>query len=807
MRLLVLSNGPVPYGPRVVVEGGGLRCWGLARGLQAHGHEVTVGVDAAFGDLELVAEGLRVTSFRRDEALIRLMEHMDAVIVSYCMGGTTEYVVSHLPDGVLLVGDAYVPIHVEVSARDATDVELEQREFMADLPRWNSALQRCDLLLVASEEQRLYYTGLLAALGRVTPMSYRDTRMLLTPFGVHGDEVPPAERDRSDGSLRALWFGGVYPWFDASALIGSVRLATARGVPVTLTMAGAKNPFVRHGHFVEHADAAIELAEASGDVQLLPWLPYAERGRAYETSDVIVSLNTIGPENAFSWRTRVVDYIWSGLPLLTNGGDPLAERLIAAGAAMRLSAATPEAVADALETLHREPERLVRMRQVMAAQRRTLDWQRCVEPLALALAAGILPLEPVEMPAAGAFGAAPGAAVAPTTVTQARVAAARTYALRARRHARAYGVARTAVMAARVLSSKVPKPTPAAAAPHMWIISHQLDTSGAPKVALDVAADARRALGRGRVTVLCFPPVAASRQAEARRAEVPVKVLQRGMPLPLLRPHDTVVLNSLAIPKDVINDVLWRLEHGRLAGVQWFVHEDQPQRWWDPGLVPRVAALVEAGLLRLLVPSQQMQARHAKHLWLDRGVDLVPLRIEVPDRLRGARGPEAFDRLVFHLTGAAHDGRKGHTAALAAFQELVLTTDMGDRSRWRDFELQMIGLGEDFASGELRHLGPAVLGDRFRTFDAEPHDEALRLMSKANVVLCCAVYEAFGLYISESMAMGHVVLRNSAAGMEEQLEDGRNGLWIVDQDQATFVAALRRVLDRDQTSNDELSRW
>lgn len=807
MRVLVLSNGPVPFAPEVIVEGGGLRCWGLSRGLVAHGFDVTVGVDAAHGDVDVSAAGIRITSFRRDEALIRLIEHVDAVLVSYCMGATTEYVIAHLPVGVLLVGDAYVPIHVEVSAREAEDVEMEQREFLADLPRWNAALQRSDLLLVASTEQELYYTGLLAALGRVTPATYRERRLLLVPFGTHVDETPPQERDRGDGRLKVLWFGGVYPWFDTGALVESARLARQQQVPVDITLAGARNPFVQHEHFVQHADAALAAAEGSDVIEIVDWLPYAQRARAYETSDVIVSINTIGPENRFSWRTRLVDYVWSGMPLLTNGGDPLAERLIDAGAAYRLSSATPQALADALALMAHEPERLAHMRQAMEAQRERLDWRKVVAPLAEVLRAGVTPVEVPVMRAIGPAGVAPGSGSGPATVRQARIAAAKTYAVRARRYARAHGMKRTAVVAAKVVSSKVPKPTPTSWAPHLWVISHQFDPSGAPKVALDVAGDARRVLGRGRVSLITYPPVAPSRMQEARRMDVPVTVLDRGMPLPLLRPQDTVLLNSLAVPADVVNDVLWRLEHGRLSSVQWFVHEDQPQRWWDPGLVPRVAALVESGRLRLLVPSRQMQERHARHLWLDFGIDLVPLRVEVPERLQHSREAQAFSRLVFHLTGAAHDGRKGHAAALAAFQELVLTTDMSDRGRWRDFELQFIGLGDDFMSGELRHLGAAVLGDRFTPMTAAPHEYVLRMMNRANVVLCCAVYEAFGLYISESMAMGHIVLRNGAAGMEEQLEEGGNGLFIGDQDQGRFVAALRRVLDRHATTDEQLAEW
>jgi glycosyltransferase involved in cell wall biosynthesis len=802
---LVLSNGPVPYDEHVVVEGGGLRCWGLARGLAAAGLEVTVAVDAAHGDVERRVGGIRVTAFRRDEALIRLMSNMDAVVVSYCMGSTTEYVINHVPAGTLLIGDAYVPIHVEVSARDAVDVEREESEFQADLPRWNAALQRSDLLLVASPQQRLYYTGLLAALGRITPSTYRDDRILEVPFGIHQDETPPAAHPHSANGMHALWFGGVYPWFDASALVDSIRLVRDRGIPFELTLAGARNPFVQHEDFIQHADDALSSAQAAPHVHVVDWVPYRERRRVYEGHDFIISLNKTGPENQFSWRTRLVDYVWSGLPVLTNGGDPLAERLIAAGAAMRLAAATPEAIADAVDLLWREPERLATMRAAMADARLQLDWRLAIRPLVEALEAGITPVDVIQPSLPAGSHAAGGQA--PATVLQARMAAVKTYSVRARRYARTHGVPATARVASRVLLSKVPKPTPSARKPHFYVISHQLDMSGAPKVALDVAGDARRALGPGRVTLIGFPPVATTRLAEARRSGIAPQVLQRGMPLPLIRPHDDVLLSSLAVPHDVVNDVLWRLEHGRLRSLQWFVHEDQPQRWWDPSVISRLAPLVEAGRLRVLVPSVQMQSRHAQHLWLDEGVELVPLRIDVTESLRGHRPPEDFQRIRFHLTGSAHDGRKGHAAALSAFQELVLTTDMTDRSRWRDFELHFFGLGDDFMSSELRHLGAAVLQDRFATHQSAPHDSALRLMSKANVVLCCAIYEAFGLYISESMAMGHVVLRNSAAGQEEQLIDGENGLWIGDQDQERFVSCLRRILDRTALSEAELAKW
>jgi hypothetical protein len=95
-------------------------------------------------------------------------------------------------------------------------------------------LRRGDFFLCASEKQRDFWMGALAALGRVNTASYdadETLRSLLSvaPFGL--DPTPPR---RSGPGVKGvvdgigpddeliLWAGGIYNWFDPLTLIRAV---------------------------------------------------------------------------------------------------------------------------------------------------------------------------------------------------------------------------------------------------------------------------------------------------------------------------------------------------------------------------------------------------------------------------------------------------------------------------------------------------------------------------------------------------------------------------------------------------------
>ena len=54
------------------------------------------------------------------------------------------------------------------------------------------------------------------------------------------------------------------------------------------------------------------------------------------------------------------------------------------------------------------------------------------------------------------------------------------------------------------------------------------------------------------------------------------------------------------------------------------------------------------------------------------------------------------------------------------------------------------------------------------------------------------------------MSCGHIVLRNNAGGMEEQLDDGVNGFRIDSTDIRQFAGVLARVLNKRTMTDSRL---
>jgi glycosyltransferase involved in cell wall biosynthesis len=330
-RVLILTGDPI--GERMA--GPAIRAWNIALTLQADGHEVRIVTttraerdDAPF-PLAAVAPG--------DEAGIRPHERW-AEVVLFQGYALNQFATIRRTDR-FLVADVYDPMHLEMleqgrelpaatwslrvaSARDALDDQL----------------RRADFVLCASERQRLFYLGHLAALGRINPATYGDDPDLrglldLMPFGL--DPVPPTAGQALRGvvpgfdadSQILIWGGGLYSWFDPLALIRAVADAAATNPKLRLFFLGTRHPGVDEMGIVREAfDLARELGvEGTRVVFNDTWVPYADRGAYLREADAGVSTHHVHLETTFAFRTRILDYLWAGLPMVVTDGDSFAD--------------------------------------------------------------------------------------------------------------------------------------------------------------------------------------------------------------------------------------------------------------------------------------------------------------------------------------------------------------------------------------------------------------------------------------------------------------------------------------------------
>ena len=156
------------------------------------------------------------------------------------------------------------------------------------------------------------------------------------PFGLA--ETPPVhERQVLKGVVPGigpddkviLWGGGVYNWFDPLVLLRAVDRLRHRRADVRLFFLGLRHP----NPDVPEMRMAVAMRELSEELGLTDrfvffnedWVAYEDRQNYLLEADVAVSTHLDHVETAFSFRTRILDYLWASLPLVTTAGDALAD--------------------------------------------------------------------------------------------------------------------------------------------------------------------------------------------------------------------------------------------------------------------------------------------------------------------------------------------------------------------------------------------------------------------------------------------------------------------------------------------------
>jgi glycosyltransferase involved in cell wall biosynthesis len=379
------------------MTGPAIRNWELARVAAGAGHQVTLAVP---GRPEREGQGFAVQTYAGAADLGRLVREHEVIQVS-------GYLLDQHPAlgrARHLVADLYDPFPLEnLHLRLDASAETRYRDSAYDRSVVTRLAQAADLCLCASDRQRDYWLGWLTAAGRVNPRTHAEDPALgrllaVVPFGLPAEPPaggPPVFRGAvpgiGEGDFLVLWGGGIWNWFDPLTLIRAAAQA-AEQVPrlrVVFPAAASPSPEVP---MMAMAGRALQLAAELGirDRTVFfgeGWVPYDRRGQMLREADLGVSLHLEDVETRFSFRTRVLDYLWAGLPVLATEGDSMADLV----AAEDLGAVVPygdvEAVATTLVALAKDAERLAGCRRRVQAVAGRFRWDRVAQPLLDYLAA------------------------------------------------------------------------------------------------------------------------------------------------------------------------------------------------------------------------------------------------------------------------------------------------------------------------------------------------------------------------------------------------------------------------------------
>jgi glycosyltransferase involved in cell wall biosynthesis len=81
------------------------------------------------------------------------------------------------------------------------------------------------------------------------------------------------------------------------------------------------------------------------------WVPYEQRGAYLGEGDISVITHQAHIETHFSYRTRVLDSIWLGIPLIITKGDSMSDMVEGNAIGLTVPPCNAEALAEAIEKL------------------------------------------------------------------------------------------------------------------------------------------------------------------------------------------------------------------------------------------------------------------------------------------------------------------------------------------------------------------------------------------------------------------------------------------------------------------------
>ncbi|MFT4211445.1 MAG: glycosyltransferase family 4 protein [Microbacterium sp.] len=387
-RVLIVTGDPI----RTKMAGPAIRVWNMAE-LLADFCDVRI---VSWKRIERMSDRFALHYVHEaDDAAAAAHERWADVIV--VQGMSLRIFPSIARTTKIVVADLYDPFQLE---------QLEQNKY-EDAATWadeirkavsllNEQLARGDYFLCASDRQRDLWLGNLSALGRLNPATYTadptfDSLIGVAPFGLPADP-PQQSRHAIKGTVPGfgpddkvlIWGGGIYNWFDPVTLVEAMGLLAEEHPEIKLFFLSARhfNPEVPEMQAIADTVATADRLGLVGRTVFFndSWVDYDDRVNYLLDADLGVSTHPIHAETRFSFRTRILDYLWAGLPVVSSAGDAFADVIAETGCGRVVPVGDAAALATAIRELLTEPDAYAHARQAAIAQRESFEWSRSLRP-------------------------------------------------------------------------------------------------------------------------------------------------------------------------------------------------------------------------------------------------------------------------------------------------------------------------------------------------------------------------------------------------------------------------------------------
>ncbi len=339
-KVLLIGYNPPQLVANIKIEAAHYRTWQFLEPLLADGHEVCLCAGArneqsgiveippawqpnlhhqaiAFGDKGWLKTLQQTHDQFQPDCIV-------AVNFSHCL--YTTKLQSTRPIWMDIYGDM-LTIMQAAAYRAQTD-----RGLHTSIAFFHQILRKGDVFSGCGLPQQHMMVGELAMTGRLNQHSFGYAFARTVPPGSppgHQVTIPRqavrkllAAQGIGETDFVVLWCGGYNTWTDVDTLFKALTWAMAQDPALHYVSVGA-NTYEGADNVYTRLLSLIDKSPYRDRFHMLGWRPWAEIPQFYNESDVGINIDALHYETIYGTRTRLVEMIASGLPVVTSLGAEL----------------------------------------------------------------------------------------------------------------------------------------------------------------------------------------------------------------------------------------------------------------------------------------------------------------------------------------------------------------------------------------------------------------------------------------------------------------------------------------------------
>ncbi|MEQ8454718.1 MAG: glycosyltransferase [Sandaracinaceae bacterium] len=375
-RVVVFGLGPMRWEQSTRLFALPLRTWHFAATLARDRHEVLL-----FSMRTAAFEGWppeKVTKVERDGVTIySLSEHLLHERPDWVQARIAEFGpdcivgVNKDPAAVAVNFAGELPFWADINGDPMAEAQAKAEAVGTDIwtgefhRRFTTALMRGDVFSTCSTPQRHALIGQLSMTGRLTGPNAGYEMVHAVPNSIDDEELrllstldrPPR---RPSDPFVLLWSGGYNTWCDPDLLYEAVDRAMTEAPQLRFVSTGG----AIGGHYTEGYDRFRERVARSGHKEryhFAGWVQTAELPAYYGDAHAAVLTDRFGYEGLLGARTRMLDWLAAGLPIVTTRLSEISVDLESVGAALCSECENIDAMTQNILRLVRQPALAVEM--------------------------------------------------------------------------------------------------------------------------------------------------------------------------------------------------------------------------------------------------------------------------------------------------------------------------------------------------------------------------------------------------------------------------------------------------------------